>query len=248
MRSELHFLYRLLKKLVPGGTLHIREPVLLATRSSTDIPTIRTPQELVSELKLAGFVDLEIKGATKVEVNDLTKIVEQVWGIKDENKKQELVQSLNGQLNLVEVIAKKPSYEVGASFSLPFAKKATNGNGTTNKASIWTLSAEDEELENEDELLDEDDLIKPDKSTLTRPDCETSGKRKACKNCSCGLAEELERESMQAPKTAPTSSCGNCFLGDAFRCSTCPYLGMPSFAPGEKVVLGGNMMQDDIDV
>jgi len=233
--------------LVPGGILHIKELVLLAPSSSTDIPIIRTPQTLVSDLKLAGFVDLEINGATKVEVNDLAKIVEQVWGIKDENKKQELIQSLNGQLNLVEVIAKKPAYEVGASFSLPFAKKATNGNGTTNKASIWTHSAGDEELENEDELLDGDDLIKPDKSTLTRPDCETSGKRKACKNCSCGFAEELERESKPAPKTLPTSSCGSCYLGDAFRCSTCPYLGMPSFAPGEKVVLGGNMMQDDID-
>jgi len=97
-------------------------------------------------------------------------------------------------------------------------------------------------------LLDEDDLIKPDKSTLTRPDCETSGKRKACKNCSCGLAEELERESKPALNAAPTSSCGSCYLGDAFRCSTCPYLGMPAFAPGEKVVLGGNMMQDDIEV
>jgi hypothetical protein len=81
---------------------------------------------LVSELKLAGFVDLEIKGATKVEPNDLVNTVEQVWGIKDENKKQELVQSLNGQLNLVEVIAKKPSYEIGASFALPFAKKVTS--------------------------------------------------------------------------------------------------------------------------
>jgi len=186
--------------LVPGGILHIKEPVLLVSRSSTDIPTIRTPQELVSELKLAGFVDLGINGATKVEMNDLTKIVGQVWRIKDENKKKELIQSLNGQLNLVEITAKKPAYEIGASFSLPFAKKATNGNGTTNKTSIWTLSAgDDEELENEDELLDENDLIKPDKSTLTRPDCETSGKRKACKNCSCGFAEELERESKPNP-------------------------------------------------
>src|SRR5688572_23150875 len=45
---------------------------------------------------------------------------------------------------------------------------------------------------------------------LIGPDCETDGKRKACKNCSCGLAEELEREAYQAQAVKPpTSSCGS---------------------------------------
>lgn len=147
---------------------------------------------------------------------------------------------------------------------------------------------DDDELIDEDTLMTEDDLKRPINirtsqlhiipfhknryanmpATKTAPECQPKpGKRRrACKDCTCGLAERLEAEdaakraaadqALQSVKLAAddltevdftvqgkVGSCGNCALGDAFRCDGCPYIGLPPFKPGEEVRLLNNEIQ-----
>jgi len=146
------------------------------------------------------------------------------------------------EASLYLVTANKPNHRVGASRLLSFAKPAP----VKPPASVWTLDdLEDDTVELVDDktLLSEEDLIKPDPSTLRV--CGTTGKRKACKDCSCGLREELDAGN-EVKKKDFTSSCGSCYLGDAFRCGSCPYLGMPAFNPGDKITLSERQLNPDL--
>jgi hypothetical protein len=168
----------------------------------------------------------------------------------------EIELKLNGYLNLHReqsdsvqyFYAEKPNFEVGQTRKLKFASKVVEQQQQKQpqqQQKMWQFSADDvqeDDLINTDDLLDELDLKKP--VQLDNFDCGTSkeGKKKACKNCSCGLAEELENEALDKQNKNVQSSnfksaCGSCYLGDAFRCASCPYLGMPAFKPGEKVQL-----------
>lgn len=55
------------------------------------------------------------------------------------------------------------------------------------------------------------------------------GMRKACKDCSCGLADEERSQELAAAGGPAKSACGSCAFGDAFRCATCPSLGLPAW-------------------
>ncbi|XP_076237820.1 cytokine induced apoptosis inhibitor 1 [Calliopsis andreniformis] len=200
-----------LKALKPKGTLVIYES--FQQEKNADVRSVYDKK--VSNLKLAGF---KVKNHEDVDTKEIRDLLLGVYSDVDD---------------ISEVVAEKPSFEIGSSVTLNFGKEKSN---------VWKLdSVVDDELINEDDLLDEDDIVKPKASSLKV--CGTTGKRKACKDCTCGLAEELSGK--PAPDPAVKSSCGNCYLGDAFRCASCPYLGMPAFKPGEKVVLPQTQLQSE---
>lgn len=116
----------------------------------------------------------------------------------------------------------------------------------------------------EEDLIDEDDSNKPMITMITCGKSKTK-KKKACKDCTCGMKEQEEREindiRSQQDKVVQftedelteidftidgkkVGGCGSCSLGDAFRCSGCPYLGLPAFKPGQPINL--DSISDDL--
>ncbi|KAJ1533218.1 Anamorsin [Nowakowskiella sp. JEL0078] len=236
-------LAKFVSALAPGGEVLIAEPIVLDEKDSAS-SSLRTFGGLLLALKLSGFIDARAQSIVLLSDSEIA----QIPAISAEKRIL-----LSGKVAVLQLIAKKPNYEVGATASLPlkFAKK--NQATIKEKISIWKVQADDDDLADiigidEDSLLTEEDLMKP--SIPVDCSADSKGKKKACKNCSCGLAEIEAQEAKNEVKAAPvvTSSCGSCYLGDAFRCSSCPFLGMPSFKPGEQVQLGGNLLKDDIAV
>lgn len=120
-----------------------------------------------------------------------------------------------------------PSYGKGAKVSLRLSALRNAGDGA---------------LVDEHELLERDGLAVP-KSCSDVP----MAQRKPCKDCTCGLAEKvMDDNGVVDTQLAEKSECGNCSLGDAFRCAGCPYLGLPPFKPGEKVTVSNSLMTSDI--
>jgi len=249
----------LLLSLTSLGTLHVANP-------GNALPSLR------SELVLSGFVVLTERDPddTLIAQKPAQPSVSSVSLSRTSTATSTLVSSPSPSI---------PSTSGARSALLP--RRPVDPAKRAAKKALWTLNSPSTPRIDAESLLTPEDRAKP-------VACEpvTNGlairRKKACKNCSCGLAEieaEEQREAeerqrrvvlvdgtengagaqevakaelsererlLKAAAATPkaTSSCGSCYLGDAFRCSSCPYLGLPAFKPGEKVEISFDM--DDI--
>lgn len=141
--------------------------------------------------------------------------------------------------------------------------ESSEGNSVLSdpKAKFFEKSAspitDNDSIEEDELLVDENEMHKPAVTMITCGKSKTR-RRKACKDCTCGQKEMEEQEldglRKQQDKAVKFSNeelteidftvqgkkvggCGSCSLGDAFRCSGCPYLGLPAFKPGQQIDL-----------
>jgi len=196
--------------LKPGGRLG----VFVKGGGEQDSSSAMIQKEVSKRLTLEGFEDVVVSEQTSVSGTRATK-----------------------------VSGRKPKWERGVTFSL--------GEKKTKKTLVSKASAWEEDDDDRDEMIDEDALLtEKDKA---KPTAEGEGvgcppTRKPCKDCTCGRKEEEEMKENATPASSVVkmdlendpndetfkSACGNCALGDAFRCAGCPYLGQPAFKENDE--------------
>jgi hypothetical protein len=208
------------------GTKELSEARTNASLSSIDnlefVVNASELQEMYNPMELSAWVSAMPPGAT------ISVHVKSAEGAD--------LQPIHTSFLLAGLSGTSERRETDGSRVLIATKKETISNGAP--VTLKNVTLDDTDLIDEDGLLDEQQdasgLLAPppaisEAAAKNKDDC---GGRKACDDCTCGRAE---LEAGQEPKKEiKTSSCGNCAKGDAFRCASCPYLGLPAFKPGEE--------------
>ena len=155
----------------------------------------------------------------------------------------------NFQQGKIAVVAKRPAFKVGGT-SLKRKKKPAAEAPASAAASEnpWAnLGTTETGLINEDSLMVDEAAIQAVTEKFAN-DSDRIMPGKPCDDCTCGKKDVYEgsvqvgqsRVTIEALETGQLeSSCGKCYLGDAFRCGGCPFRGTPAFEPGDKVKLMG---------
>ena len=150
---------------------------------------------------------------------------------------------------------KPATWEKGAAFSLKSRRLKENAEPRNvqsgDPASRKVLNTAEDDLLDDDELLDESELrAGADEAAAAKASGGCATSKSACKNCSCGRAEAEAAAGdggvlSEEQKKEFKSACGNCYLGDAFRCAGCPMLGQPAGAPAGSTKVTVDLGGDD---
>ncbi len=118
---------------------------------------------------------------------------------------------------------KRPDCDVGPGQG----KKKKACKGCT--CGLRELQEEEERTANSVVQLDTEDMDMPNAAPVE------GGKRTEVTETIIGKDGKPKTiKRIQVDTKGATSSCGSCFLGDAFRCSSCPFLGLPAFEPDRR--------------
>ena len=157
MQHGLEILGLLLDLALPGADVEIVQVV-------AEKGKVQTADQLKSNLKLAGFSN--IQGPEPLDLSNQPETVQDF---------QNHLKILDADsFQVIKFNCRKPDFETGSSRPLSFASKvlmnfSKKETEKSDKKAVWSLNdVDDEEVDflDQDDLIDEEDLKKPDASSL----------------------------------------------------------------------------------
>ncbi|BEI92118.1 uncharacterized protein CcaverHIS019_0409380 [Cutaneotrichosporon cavernicola] len=262
---------RILTELKGSGTNVTGEMLDRILDNATTLPAAPLTLHVVVPLPLPPALLTAVPAASSVRIHLPSGPAEVGKALQATLAQRGFIADATASSDAVLAFSAPQASSSAAPLSRPLALKRRTDKAS--KSALWALDSAPM-ADGGVSLLTPEDRARPE-CVFPTDDGKKVKRRRACKGCTCGLAdlenEETERTAaavkeaqaffLEGDDDIPahvrsattgvegvwpvefraeakkTSSCNSCYLGDAFRCGSCPYIGMPPFKPGEKVQL-----------